>query len=618
MSDEKHFQEIKKKWKEKLKDKADNQKVDLTTELLEKCLKPDGSDEYYEAQLTVMEAFERIHKIGAELAQGIQAAKVDTTGVGPSSASNYVLLQKQRRVLEKVRKNKNDIVGLEEIFMGGAEQTMIPGFTQYGLLNPIGILNKIFPSIGNFNNKGTLEFSTLGTLKNYFASQKSSGVLNEKEAQLVNTHYINFVASNFPFFNYKQSKDILTTAPNKLLALKRSLPDNHPCKLFLDKLYVVEADNNSPIRRIEFYNTGKKSIDTQRIKYSWERMMQDSDPNIKQLALDLVKYTYFASGYGFGPFSFANLVPVKFWTDEFQIKERIVDSKGLPFNKFLENNLISDVLKNEESPLTKRFINQFIRNNVSRESFVNSVKIDKVLTQKELGDSAESANSVTTLRAQKESGGIIQTPKGYLIINASKNPQLRQVNSDLPIKYVKVYGKGNTILLFEHIPTKFDDKNPEEFEGKSYIQTYTYKPVSLLGTSNFTMEYNYSDDIKDSLLSTIKNTPNPSVKTLSPANQMSVEMQIEAEAIRKILAETPTTSTPTQTTQPSTPQQAPKKVTRNLGLDLEAGAREEGLGIMDIINYKDYVDNGGTMSQKDFLSLPEEKQLEMVEHQKNC
>jgi len=618
MSDEKHFQEIKKKWKEKLKDKADNQKVDLTTELLEKCLKPDGSDEYYEAQLTVMEAFERIHKIGAELAQGIQAAKVDTTGVGPSSASNYVLLQKQRRVLEKVRKNKNDIVGLEEIFMGGAEQTMIPGFTQYGLLNPIGILNKIFPSIGNFNNKGTLEFSTLGTLKNYFASQKSSGVLNEKEAQLVNTHYINFVASNFPFFNYKQSKDILTTAPNKLLALKRSLPDNHPCKLFLDNLYVVEADSNSPIRRIEFYNTGKNPIDTQRIKYAWERMMQDSDPNIKQLALDLVKYTYFASGYGFGPYSFANLVPVKFWTDEFQIKERIVDSKGLPFNKFLENNLVSDVLKNEESPLTKRFINQFIRNNVSRESFVNSVKIDKVLTQKELGDSAESANSVTTLRAQKESGGIIQTPKGYLIINASKNPQLRQVNSDLPIKYIKVYGKGNTILLFEHIPTKFDDKNPEEFEGKSYIQTYTYKPVSLLGTSNFTMEYNYSDDIKDSLLSTIKNTPNPSVKTLSPANQMSVEMQIEAEAIRKILPETPTTSTPTQTTQPSTQQQVPKKATRNLGLDLEAGAREEGLGIMDIISYKDYVDNGGTMSQKDFLSLPEEVQNEIIEQQKNC
>ena len=117
MSEEKQFQEIKAKWKQKLKDKlegAESSNVELTTELLEKSLNPDGSSEYYQTQLTVMEAFEKYYKTGLELAQGIQAAKVDTTGVGPSSASNYVLLQKQRRVLERVRKDNNEIVGLEQ------------------------------------------------------------------------------------------------------------------------------------------------------------------------------------------------------------------------------------------------------------------------------------------------------------------------------------------------------------------------------------------------------------------------------------------------------------------------------------------------------------------------
>ena len=228
--------------------------------------------------------------------------------------------------------------------------------------------------------------------------------------------------------------------------------------------------------------------------------MQDSDPSIKKLALDLVKYTYFASGYGFGPYSFANLIPVKFWTDSFQTAEGIVDRKGLPFNKFLENNLATDVLKDEESPITKRFIDQFIRNNASRESFVTAISVDKVLGLKEIGDSSESANTVTTLRAREAAGGVVQTPKGHLIINAAKNPQLRVTGSSTPVRFIKVYGKAGKISLFEHTPTKFDDKNPDEFEGKSYIQTYSYKPVSLLGTSNFTLEYNYNDTIKDSLL----------------------------------------------------------------------------------------------------------------------
>ena len=51
---------------------------------------------------------------------------------------------------------------------------------------------------------------------------------------------------------------------------------------------------------------------------------------------------------------------------------------------------------------------------------------------------------------------------------------------------------------------------------------------------------------------------------------------------------------------------------------LEAQERESSIGLFEGIAYQDYLSYGGTMNQKDFLSLPEEEQQEMIEMQKKC
>jgi len=537
LSDEKHFSAISGKWKSLLKDKLKNEGIDskdlsdinLTQEILEKNLVSDGSVDYYQVQLKALTEFEKLYKTADELAKGIGAAKVDTVGVGPTSGTNYVMLHNQQRIINKNKNKTNKIIGLEEIFLGGADQLIVPAFTKYGLQGPINILNRIYPSIGEVNINGEVKFSVLGELKNEFAAQKSSGFLKEKEAHMIDIHFMNFIASKFPFFKYSQAQDILSNIPKRLLDFKKSMDNFAPYKPFIDKLYVVEKNNYSPIRRVEFYSTGKTPIETQQLKYAWQRMLEDTDPTVKQLAQDLVKYTYFTNGYGFGPYSFANMVPVKFWTNEYQLANNIVDSVGRPFNEFLKDALNEENLIKDSAPWKNRFINQFIRNNGDKEPFLMTVKEDVALKKEKEGTTAESINNVVTKEAYSSKGGVVLTSKGYLVINESKNQQL--IIDGRPVKYIKRYVQGK-VKFYEHVETAYDKKNPADFDNRNYINTITYKPISSLGTPNFTLEYDFDNDIQNSILDKIKGTPNPTIAKQSMAATLAAEQDAIEAAMR--------------------------------------------------------------------------------------
>jgi hypothetical protein len=600
--------------------------------------------DYYIVQLNALTAFEKYYKIAQELAQNIQAAKVDTTGVGPTSSSNYVLLQKQARILDKVRTGGNLIQGGEQIFWGGNNQVMVPGFTRYGLLGPINIFNKIFPSIGRVSKDGVFFFSILGNLKNDFARDKPSGVLTEKEAHIVDTQFIDYIASAFPFFNYSQSKDILMNVPGKLQDLKKKVSPDAPYKLFLDKLYVVEANAYSPIRRIEFYNTGKTAVENQRATYAWERMLQDSDPEVQQLALDLVKYTYFSNGYGFGPYSFANMVPVKFWSNEFQIANNIVDKQGNPFNVFLEKSLNSQKLERTESTWSSRFKNQFIRNNFEREGFVSTIKIDKSLKASEEGATGSQINNVATMEAYNSKGGVIETSRGALIINAKKNPLAVQVD------YIKVYKTKRSefrtwseVVLYKKVVNIFDAKNPNDFDGKTGLDTVTFMPISKLGTSNFVLEYDFLGDIENSLLADIKNTPNPKVFGGTTGEKIANTMMSEEDVLRAmaaeeggVIADDTTTLAPKETPDQPVPElgglvEEAKKPTSKIDLGIDVAATEGGLfEDLDEQDWKDYSDIisklgpegiqklGGELTKQQFLDADPAKRAMIIWQAKNC
>ena len=652
LTEENNFASTKMLWKKRLEEKSglkveELQKISLTKELLEKNLKSDGSVEYYTVQYAVLNAFDNFYKIAKELSQGVAASKSDTTGVGPSSASNYVQLQKQMVILEKIKDDKNAIIGLEEIFWGGGAQKMIPGFTRFGLIEPINIFNKILPSIGKIVDNN-LQFSTLGDIKNEFAKQKISGNLTEKEAQLINTHFVNFIASAFPFFKYSQSEPILNSMPKRLTAFKENMAADAPYKMLIDQLYTVAPNNYSKINRIEFYNTGKTPSDIAGIRASWERMLIDTDPTVKQFALDLVKYTFFSNGTGMGPYSFSNLVPVKFWSDAYQIENNIVDTKGLTFNQFLKNSLESDKLNNKEDSYRKRFIDQFIRNNGDREGFVKTISIDKNLTKTQEGKDEFTLNNAATTLAKEAKNGIVRTTSGNLIINVSRNQSLVPARLSEPAQFLKTYLKNGDIQLYEYVPLISGQKDSSNFDGQNNMDTWTYKPISNLGLTNFVLEYDFTGDINNSVLSNKTSKANTktvnkivdelsatdaemreligaqSLPTTVPSAKVTEEKPIATLGSTQSLSDVKFANTVDNINNTKAAAEKNAELRKAMGLDFEAIDQSiEGNSwskyqeLTKVIPIEIYL-NIDKYTEKEFLSLNDQEQATAIEQLKNC
>ena len=649
---EKNFANIKNKWQtiltKKLKEAPEEElAISITTDTLEDNLKGDGSTQYYKVQLEALKLFEKLYGIGEELAVGIQAAKVDTTGVGPTSADNYVTIHKQEKILQNVANNTNSIVGLEEVFWkGSANQLMMPGFNKYGILSPINILEKIFPSIGTVDtNTFKITYSLLGDIKNQFASFKANGLLKEKEARMLNTHFMSFIASGFPFFNYSQSKEIIKELPAKVAAFNKTIDSSSPYKYLFNNINVVKPDGYAALTRLEFYSTGKSDLELSRLKASWERMLVDTNPTVRQLGLDLIKYTFFTNGYGYGPNTFAHLIPIKFWTDAYQLENNITDSKGNTFNQYLKKALFSDKRISREDTYRQRFVDQFIRNNFEKEKFVQSVKVEKVLnTKDEQIDSLTEGAAVSTLAA-KTASGVVLTSKGYLVVNKRKNKATLYPNSARnPIKYLKIYVNGKP-RLYEYVQTEFEQQNPSDYQVSS-PDRITYKPVSKLGLPNYILEYNYGANIENSVLVNAKNTPNPKVAPKAAtmddvsnsilasfqAEEAAAAMQGDSQDLSTLL---PPSSTPLSAGMDFLQNAMDRSATMQETMNSEEGVvptqpstssqtqtntwDEYKVLIKELIKVdKDAALEIGVLTEEEFLSLPEKEKKMAIWQIKNC
>jgi hypothetical protein len=352
----------------------------LSQEELEEALVDRNSDAYYMVQLRTAEMFKEIRSISRELSELVQASRIDTKGMGATNGSNYVMWAKQ----QKARYNNNPkIYGKEDFFIETSDQKLNPAFNILSFIEPMNIMDMIYKSIGTINSDGTAELSGLGLIKDFFGKQKGEFYnLTDAEAFQIDVHFMTYVGSKLPFFDKSQSETILKDIPNRVQKFKKENPDSIYMD-FLDQLHVKAADRNSAIKRIEYYTTGKGAQDHAIVRNAWKLMLLDSDPKVKQLALDIIKYTYFAGGYGFGPFSFGHLVPVMFWTDKYANMPRHaalgLKDGDFTFNQLMEQELLKLENKNlDENSIhanetLKRFIYQFAQNTAENSLIIPSV-----------------------------------------------------------------------------------------------------------------------------------------------------------------------------------------------------------------------------------------------------
>jgi hypothetical protein len=414
-------------------------------------------------QFQVLVTFEKYLKTATELSAVVQASRVDTNAMGPTNGANYIVHNKQHKILTK---KLPTIIGASEFLYETSDQKMNPAFNEYARIRPTSLMEKIFHSIGTRDTDGKIEYSIMGKIKNMLSDMKSDLFsLTDKEANQANTHFLTFLGSGLPFFNYKNSKDVLETLPERIINFKKQNPDS-PYLLFLDNLKIKDADETTNIRSIQYYNTAKTSLDNEHIRRTWELMLLDnSSSEAKSIALDLVKYTYFSNGYAFSPFSFFHLIPTYFWTDAFaklpgSQELGIVDKKERTFNQILKSAFEALEHSNLNSELIQRFMDQYMGNTVNR-SFV------------------------------------IQEIKPTLQENFKVEDDLLILNKDLTTDYTLKNGKYTPYLKLA-IPKSKEFRLFKIKMAKS--NEVIYKEIPSLGTTNFLMEYNIHNDIDSSLI----------------------------------------------------------------------------------------------------------------------
>ena len=444
-----------------------NKELNINLKDLDAALDANKSKEYYITQYKALKAFKLYETKANFLNNIVQTSRVDTTSVGPSNGDNYVMINRQERLLNKIDPS---ITGYEALLFNQGDLKINPGFNKYGWLKPVTILNKVFPSIGTIDSTtGNVNYSTLGKIKNLFSKSKEFG-LTAAEAREVDTAFMTYLGSQLPFFSHKNAEKVLEKTPEELLKYKNNNPDSRYSPL-LDSLFVKDADKTIKIRRIEFYNTGKTSLDKEAARRSWEEMLTSENKTDRDLAFSLVKYSYFSNGYSFGPFSFFDLIPVEFWKDSFARKD-INKQKGLLdiSNNSFTNLLTLSLKQLENSTLTNdygyinqsgplyNFIKQFAQNNA-------------------------------------ETGNIIPFFDNNKFI---KNNILKLSKEQLPIfsHFLKVLDKG-VIKLFEL------DTNSVGVVNEYGEQNLIYNRINTLGTSNFVKEYSYDQELDTSVVNKI-------------------------------------------------------------------------------------------------------------------
>mgnify|MGYP003147121858 CR=1 FL=1 len=337
----------------------------LNLKELTNALDRNESLEYYTTQYKAVLAFKNYLKVSEDLNRIVQASRVDSTAVGPSSGDNYVMLNRQSKLMQQVK----TVQGFESFFFNESDLQINPAFNKYAWLKPVGIMNKIFPSIGTVDPiTGEINYSLLGNIKNYFSKLKGKEfTLTPDEANRINSMYMTYLGSQLPFFDYSNAKNILEKVPEDLRKYKNNNPDS-PYMDFLDSLYSKDSNKSVSVRRIEYLNTGKNSLNKELERQTWKNMLLSENSEARRLALDLVKYSYFSNGYAFGPNSFFNLIPVEFWKDSFaksdlNRNEGLLDVNGNSFTKMLE---LSPGIKESnitmDSSTSLNFIRQYVQN----------------------------------------------------------------------------------------------------------------------------------------------------------------------------------------------------------------------------------------------------------------
>lgn len=496
-----------------------------------------------EGQIKVAKMFFHILSVAQELSEFTQLTKSDTqNGAAKASVSaNIVKNRKISKMLKKTSKD-NSMLSFDRSLFGrdGFGHIYNNGKIDNYSYNSIRerIYNSPYPMLTAFDNMGV--FSTRRYLKDYFPwySEKFTKMLDAFETikgndltedeidSILNDFMIYWMTGINEFggaysseYNtvYQQRKMYVNTFIDKFVELKGINP-NIAKNEFIKSLKIkyVDAETNKVLQAGEIAkkanknktivrilclpDVGKLSKEKkQKLTSEWEKLYYSDNPQETQLAVNLIKYSFFRNGLGFGPDSFGHLAPL-FRTEIDGYKERFMkmgEVSEFEINRFMEqyyrnhpnNNLIEKIDDDIAANYIKFTLNE-LRSVAGKDANVSLVRSvgDKKFKVTDSPDVILLKSNFLTGDTKVDAGRRIDdlafTAKVYANINDQKD--------DVPI--------WDDLLLFK----PFININNDVYKLSTVNGIRFYEKLTTLGMASDTdgaqfLEYNIQGDSEQSI-----------------------------------------------------------------------------------------------------------------------
>ena len=352
--------------------KINNKRIQAGEKLSNNTLK-----DYHYSQLAIAVYFKDVLNKSSALGDLVLAIRADTTkgGAGPSIADTIIKLQRLDDIYEAGSTIGYPLLGWDFIdrYMNfeniddlrnqllKKELPFLQAFQTLGLQKTQDILQKYFP----FYNKNFQ--SILKRVKDFTKNDK----LDVKTINSVFQDFMAFYLTSTEFFGdeYNSEGDLVVSKeqkraaflndfPQEFVRIKKEHPDleNIP---FLKQLKYIKPGKNNPIPLIVFKEVGRLSPNRRdQMMRDWQSLMYYPDPVGPQLALNLLRYSFFRNGLGFGPNTFSHLAPTL-------LRMAIPEYRDTLFK------MVND-------PKTyNNFADQFVRNHLDNRRLVHEVDLSK-------------------------------------------------------------------------------------------------------------------------------------------------------------------------------------------------------------------------------------------------
>jgi exodeoxyribonuclease-5 len=153
--------------------------------------------------------------------------------------------------------------------------------------------------------------SIFNNVADWIESMSSKTSLRPEEKNTIYRAVLTVIGSGY----ISHSPDVLSSIskelPSKINTYLSDNPDS-PYKLFLNRFVVQPSKELSGFDILTFNTSGLVDTHKQELRDIWTSMLESSNETEREIALNLVKYSYAHSGYVYGPSSFSDIIPTSY------------------------------------------------------------------------------------------------------------------------------------------------------------------------------------------------------------------------------------------------------------------------------------------------------------------